>query len=1090
MVDTNGGPVENCHLRPGGQMHKKRLARELVARSPLLGALLAALFPILSATSLCPDASAQSVDPQSADQGVATTATNPQAIPPGTDSGGTTAALSTYSGQTVTSVDFAGVETSMIDPLPQRLPLQPGQKLDPQKVRESLRALYATGLYQTIEVLAIPSAKGDGVDILFSGAKKMFVGRITIDGVNNDNLLAQLNGSTKLNPGTVYSDAKLLASDDLLKQALEDNGYYEGQIRRTIDTDQTNGLVNVHYLITPGTLARVGTISVDGDSSFTMSQFRRRAGLRHNSRVSRNTVSSALSSLQKVYQKKQRLAAAITLESKTYDGQGQYLNYVFNVNQGPIVKITVTGTKLSKGDLRKFVPIYEEGAVDIDLINEGAHNIRNYLQSKGYFDATVLPQPVKRDTGEVTLQYDVRPGIRHRVQSVAITGNKYFNDAIIREHISVYAANFIDRNGGYSQAKVASDVSNITALYQGNGFSHVKVTPDVKNVEDKRNPKKEGILAIKYAIDEGPQQKVGSYEINGVETVPLGTLRSMLNTQIGQPYSSLNVLGDRNQILNYFLAHGYDKAQVNLFQKNDPKNPDLVDITMNITEGQQFFVRKTLLSGIRFTRPTTVERQVTIRPDLPLDESALLTTQRKLYNLALFNQVGTAIQNPAGEEIKKNVLLQLREAKRWDVTYGFGFQAQTGTPSTGCLSPTQQIIYNVGSGYNCSVNGKVGASPEVLFDISRINLRGTQQSVTLNTSYGSLEKIALLSYNNPDLLRNPHFNFILSGGYTSSQNVTTYAASVLGASIRVSEHVDRPTTLLYSLSFRDVKVNQSSLEVSPDLIPLLSKPARVAGPGFTYIRDTRDSPLDAHTGTFNTVATFFSTSRLGSQANFGRLDASNSTYYPFGSGWVFARQTRYALERSFGTDTQKLIPLPERLYAGGATSLRGFSFNSAGPRDPSTGYPIGGAAAFVNTFELRTPSPHLPYVGNSLGFVLFHDMGNVFDKGSDIWPGFARVTQPTPAECRNLTQANASAGPNEAIGQLGGCSFNYFTHDVGVGFRYHTPIGPVRFDLSYLLNPPVYPILLNDADTTTVTYPPSVGLASNFNFFFSIGQMF
>ena len=1044
------------------------------------------LVPALLWPGLAPRAVAQTSAPASL--GASATPTTEKAIPPESDNGGTTPNLSKYAGQTVTSVSFNGVDPSMLDPLQARLPLQKGEKLDTQKVRESLRTLYATGLYQSIEVIGVPGPGGIG--ILFSGAKKYFVGRITIDGVNNDNLLAQLNGSTKLNPGTVYTESKLLATDDLLKQALEDNGYYEGTISRSIDADQSNGLVNVHYSIQPGTLARVGDIKIDGDTGLTLKQFRHKGGLRHNSRVNRNTVSSALSSLQKIYQKKQRLAATVTLASKTYDAQGQYVNYEFRVTQGPIVKVTVTGAKISKGDIQKFVPIYEEGAVDIDLINEGAHNIRNYLQSKGFFDATVMPGPVQRSEGEITLQYVAETGVHHRVQAVTVTGNTYFNTETIKEHVSVYPANIADRNGGYSQALVASDVSNITSLYEGNGFSHVKVTPEIKNVENKKKPKQDGLLSINYAIQEGEQQKIGQYQITGTDTVPLETLSPLLNTQVGQPYSSLNIVGDRDVILNYYLAHGYDKAQVNVFQEADTKNPALVNVTVNIKEGQQFLVRDALLSGVEHTRVSTIEQQVSIKPDQPLDESALLTTQRKLYNLALFNQVNAAIQNPTGEEIKKNVLLQLREAKRWDITYGFGFQAQTGTPSTSCLSPTQQIAFGVSGSYSCNANGKIGASPEVLFSISRINLRGTQQSITLNTSYGTLEKIALVTYNNPDLLRNPNFNFSLSGGYTSSQNVTTYAASVLGGSARVSERLTRATTLLYSLSFRDVKVNADSIQVSPDLIPLLSQPARVAGPGLTWIRDTRDSPLDAHRGTFNTAATFFSTSKLGSQANFGRIDFSNSTYYPFGAGWVFARQTRIADERSFGTPTQELIPLPERIYAGGAQSLRGFSFNSAGPRDATTGYPIGGAAAFVNTFELRTPSPHLPYVGNALGFVLFHDMGNVFDKASDIWPSFARVNQPTPAACRNLSTTNTTAGSNSAIGQQGGCSFNYFTHDVGVGLRYHTPIGPVRIDTSYLINPPVYPVLLDYSTDSTVSQPAHVGIASNFNFYFSIGQMF
>jgi outer membrane protein assembly factor BamA len=1011
----------------------------------------------------------------------------PKAGADAADGGGSTPALSQFAGQLVTAVRFEGVENSMLAPLGQQLPLQAGQKLDTEKLRDSLRLLYATGLYRTVEVVGVPTAKG--VDVVFSGTMKMFIGRISIDGVNSDNLLAQLNGSTKLNPGTVYNETKLLETDALLKQALEDNGYYEGKIARTLDADQMNGLVNVHYNIQPGTLARIGDITVDGDTGITLKEFRKKGKLRHNSRVSRNTVSTALASLQKYYQKKQRLAASVTLTAKTYNAQGQYLNYEFSANQGPLVKVTVAGAKISKGEIQRMVPIYEEGAVDLDLINEGAHNIRNDLQSKGYFDATVVPQPVRRQEGQIDLQYVAEVGVHHRVESVNITGNKYFDAKTIREHISVYPANIADRNGGYSQAMVAADVGNITALYEGNGFSTVKVTPEVKSVKNKDKPKQQGLLSITYNIVEGEQQKIGKYDITGATTVSLDTLKPLLNTQVGQPYSSLNVVGDRDLILGYYLSHGYDKAQLTLFQETDPKDAGLVDITLKIDEGQQFFVRQLLVSGERFTRHSTTDQQITIKEGGPLDESALLTTQRKLYNLALFNQVNAAIQNPAGDQIRKNVLLQLTEAKRWDVTYGFGFQAQTGTPSTNCPNAATLILLGINpSSYNCSANGHVGASPEVLLNVSRINLRGTQQSLTLNTAYGTLEQIATLTYNNPDLLHNPKFNFSISGGYTSSQNVTTYQAAVLGVSVRVSERVDKANTLLYTLAYRDVK--PSSVQVNIAEIPLLSQPARVAGPGLTWIRDTRDSPLDATHGTLNTAATFFSTSKLGSQANFGRLDFSNSTYYPFHPGWVFARQTRYGLERSFGTPSQELIPLPERLYAGGAQSLRGFSFNAAGPRDPATGYPTGGAGAFVNTLELRTPSPHLPYVGNSLGFVLFHDMGNVFDRASDIWPSFGRVKQPTPAACRDLSAANTTAGQNDAVGQQGGCSFAYFTHDVGLGFRYHTPIGPIRFDLSYNLNPPVYPVLIDYNSSSTDATPAHVGIASNFNFFFSIGQMF
>ena len=190
-----------------------------------------------------------------------------------------------------------------------------------------------------------------------------------------------------------------------------------------------------------------------------------------------------------------------------------------------------------------------------------------------------------------------------------------------------------------------------------------------------------------------------------------------------------------------------------------------------------------------------------------------------------------------------------------------------------------------------------------------------RRSSTFNTE--RLDRI----YQDPHVRNKPNFNLTLSGGYNNSAVITTYKAAILSAALRLTQRVTKPTTLIYSFSYRRVSVNAATLQVSLPEIPLLAQPVRVGGPGLTYIRDTRDVPLDAHHGTFNTGEIFLSDGKFGSQANFARVDMSNSSYYDFGRDhWVIARQTRYGQERSFGNGDEQLIPLPERLYAGGATS--------------------------------------------------------------------------------------------------------------------------------------------------------------------------
>jgi outer membrane translocation and assembly module TamA len=179
-----------------------------------------------------------------------------------------------------------------------------------------------------------------------------------------------------------------------------------------------------------------------------------------------------------------------------------------------------------------------------------------------------------------------------------------------------------------------------------------------------------------------------------------------------------------------------------------------------------------------------------------------------------------------------------------------------------------------------------------------------------------------------------------------------------------------------------------------------------------------------------------------------------------------------------------VIPLPELFFGGGGNSHRGFGLNQAGPRDPDSGFPVGGAALFVNNLELRLPPVSLPYLGEGFGFAIFHDMGNVFTSGHDMLKGLIRWHQANPAQCLQFTPAS---GPyNSCVTNFNQSGYDYTSHAVGVGLRYKTPIGPLRFDFGYNLNPTLYP----SGYTSIATNPLIPQHLRHFNIFFSIGQPF
>ncbi len=1030
-------------------------------------------------------------------------------------------------GTPVAAIRFDGVSFAEKDPIRAELQQKAGQPLDPEKVRTDLRRLFASGMYRNISAYLEKSA--DGATLVYAGAPRFFVGRVTINGVKNDRLASLLEFATKLDPGTAYTDAQTAAAVQGVKDSLAQNGFYQPLVNEVTTLDYVNNQVNSTFDVAVGPQARVGGVKVEGaDPGITVDEFKKQGHLNCSrlattfnkncrAKINRDTTSNALSGVRSYYQKGNRLEGTISLQQSFYSPQRKQLDFGFMANQGPVVKVVVNGVKLSKSRTKLLVPVFEEGAVDNDLLNEGAFNIRDYLQQKGYFDVTDSVKLLGKDTRNVVVEYDVTTGVLHKVTQVNIRGNKYFDHDTLEDLLRVKKGDAYQRSGKYSSQLVNADVASIESLYRANGFSSVKASSTVKDFDKGPNgqPLKTAQIEVTFTIDEGPQQKFGAVALTGVDAAREAAVHGLLSSQTGQPFSLITLSQDRDAVLSYYLSHGFDHARVEITQNVEEKDPTRTDVSLNVSEGQQVTINQVLLSGIVHVRPSVVQSQLLVHAGDPLDQAALLQTQRNLYNLAQFNEVNAAVQNPTGNAPSKDVLVQLTEAKRWDVTYGFGLEAQTGTPAT---LPGQT------RGSTAAQNGKAGVSPRVSLDVSRIDLKGTRDSLTLHATYGLLEEIFTLSFNNPQLFGKRSLTGQVSGGYSNVQNISTFQSSTLQGDFRVTQKVKRADTFIYDFQYRRVSVNADSLEITPNLIPQLSQPVTVGGPQITWFHDTRDpSPLDAHKGQYFSVQEFIASSKFGSDTTFNKVDLDHSSYYQFGKKkYVFARNTRVGFENFSGVNpnatnagsgqigvtntactgallntnpTCNPVPLPERLYAGGATSHRGFGINGAGPRDLTTGYPIGGSGVVVNTFELRLPPPTLPVVGDSLSLVVFHDMGNVFRYPSDMFSSIKNFRQPNVATCRNVAIPAGTPGTTFAQQQanaVGTCNFNYYSHAVGLGLRYATPVGPIRVDFSYNLNPPVYPVFddFSQANPLVPGANPYVGQGSHFNFFFSIGQSF
>jgi len=969
--------------------------------------------------------------------------------------------------------------------------------LDRQLVRQALHELYATGRFADLRVEAEPTADGQ-VRLNIFTTPNFFVGEVRAEGAPSRPTAGQIVNASKLDLGQEFTSERLERALTNIKQLLQENGYYHATVDEEQRKDAEAQLVAVTFRIHPGVRARIGVLTVHCDSGCSPEEIQKVSRLRSGRPVSLERASSALERLRKYYQKQHRLLAQVRITEKSYREEANAVDYTLQVTPGPRVFIQTEGFKVSHGVLRQNVPVFEENAADRDLLNQGRRNLLNYIQSRGYFDARVeAPRESGPSGGELRIVYHIDPGARHKLVKVEISGNHYFRSEDLRQRMQVQPAGRWFNYGRFSQGLLTSDVSDLENMYRANGFQGIAITPQL--IDDYQS--RENEVAIKVPIEEGPQTLVGAFHLVGNKTFSAAELAGTINTAKGQPFSEYNIAQDRDNILTHYYNRGFPRATFEASAQPISGQAHRMDVTFTIREGERVFVDQVHVSGLRYTRPNVVGRELQTKSGDPLSQIDMLQSQQRLYDLGIFNQVDTAVENPDGNEPQKNVLFDVQEARRYMFTYGFGFEFQTGLPTA---VGTNQAL------------GQTGVSPRVSLNITRLNFRGRDHTITFRADVGSLEQRGLVSYSAPRWFGSPHWKLSFIAFYDNTLDVTTFTSQRLEGSVQAEQAINKKSTLDYSFTFR--RVQASDIQISPSQIPVLSLPTRVGGPGLSYIRNTRDNDLETTKGMYIAGNASVAATTFGSAVDFSRILIQDSTYHVFGKNrprerkFIFARSTRVGVESAFGNTSilppgqpcpvgqttcanLVVIPLAERFLSGGGNSHRGFGLNQAGPRDPVTGFPLGGSALFLNNLELRLPPVRLPYAQENMSFALFEDLGNVFTSGSNMWDNLLRWRQKDPDLCRQDSTAAQ-------------CNFSYVSHAVGIGVRYKTPIGPVRFDFGYNLNPPVFPscqavasytgqaqsgyCLSNSKSTNgTSTLPYFVPQqAAHFNVFFSVGQSF
>jgi outer membrane protein assembly factor BamA len=446
-------------------------------------------------------------------------------------------------------------------------------------------------------------------------------------------------------------------------------------------------------------------------------------------------------------------------------------------------------------------------------------------------------------------------------------------------------------------------------------------------------------------------------------------------------------------------------------------------------------------------------------------------------------------QNPDGSDPDKDIVVLVEEAKRYTMAYGGGFEVQRLASTTN------------------PAGGELQAAPRGLFELTKVNLTGRADSLSLKVRGSTIEDRALLGYSIPNTFGSPHFSSQATAYTEKTQDINTFTEMRYEVSGQLTDQATPFTTVLYRYAFRKVLV--SNLNIASQEIPLFEQPTLVSQFGVTWLRDKRDNPADASKGSFNSADFNIASTSIGSSASFLRFFFQNSTYHPIKRRFSFARSIRIGILEPFANTqsltfppptasectgtatpgpTPEIIPLPERFFDGGGMSLRGFALNQAGPRDACTGFPVGGQALLALNQEFRFPM-RLPYIGTSLGGAFFYDGGNVYSRLNRIT---LRAYSPKPVfALRDPAQPASATNPTVCVYNCTN-ELNYFAHTVGFGIRYATPVGPIRIDLGYQINRPFFVVPCVSSTTGTPVIPLCLKGAQlpRLQIFFNLGSTF
>lgn len=718
---------------------------------------------------------------------------------------------------------------------------------------------------------------------------------------------------------------------------------------------------------------------------------------------------------------------------------GDNVRLTFQIKERPAIgDIELVGNdELSESDLKEKLTLREGSILSVPEVKQQIEKLQDFYAEKGFFLAQFRYELVEGDNNEVTVRFVITEGAEVTVRRVRFAGNKNISASELKSMMQTSETgffSFLSSGNTFKRAAFDEDVDRLRALYYDRGFLTVQVSePLVELTPDREH------IDITIPIKEGPRFHVGRVRISevdadGNEVEPLPgrrALREQIELNPGDWFSRSIIAQNLMDVTTYYRDRGYAKV---VMTPNTELNTErnVVHIVVSIQRGPLVYIQRINITGNSKTRDAVLRREALIVEGELYNQTNVQDSKQRMMALGYFESVDVSEVDGSAPD---RLILNFEVAEK-----------PTGT-------------FQVGAGFSSQETFLFTAQ------IQQQNLFGRGQSLSLNLQLSGIRQMAQLQLAEP-YLYGTNYSLAISG-FKMLRQLQDYNRDSTGMDITLGSPVAPNflknylrAYLTYHLENVDILPATGGVlgagtgggqqffvnRISPLADLFLDGLLSTLRLSLTW--DSRDNRLFPTKGIYSSASSELSSNLIGSTRNYWRHSLNTRFYHPVFAGLIAKLNTNWGL--IMAPDGQS-VPIFERYYLGGIFDLRGYNIQAIGPHGgvPSSYSPnsgsrglgrnFGGNLEFYYNFELEFP------IVQSIGIrgVLFHDGGNT-------WNLEKRFCQLPDPDIEDVASAPCSVD-----------LLNLRT-SVGAGFRWFSPMGPLRFEWGFpLKRRPAYEDLYN-----------------------------